>query len=910
MRRLSYLNLPSIPHAGYLGEYRGRPAYLGLTPGADDAEQTWPFYSAGLSGQISVSQTLMRSEACGFLPGKYQLRCFFLGQLVERLARLRSDGRLETRGKGLMAEPGQAFLAELEQDGQQWTVLLREQESTQRPEGYTQVFDLYRTVLSHARREITDAPQHHPEHSMMRLRVAMGEQRSLYPLQLAPSVLDLTGRRLPLRYDEAIERLADLVLAHRPPYGRTLVYMDGNCDTFAQFALQEVGRLLGVRNLYGSSAWGGRAVAEAALLQQGNTAPMLTADQAFSGSRRLYLLSGWNGLVTHPALFERLLQRDDLDAWLIDTVVSESAKVLADRLGPDRVVLLKPGAEPYLVLALAHEIFHRWPEALNTDFIHSQADTGSFDEFAALARADIFAPDAVAELLVPEPDYAPRLRAALSSIAAALVHSDSVPVHLPGSGLTQSSGVVGVALWQNLLAMLGKWGFDGPQLRGGVLRSFESQSEGAQMLGLDPDHFFGCLSMDKAGAQEAARRMGLPPQTYLPLLQERAHPIQELPLVAQGHQASAQRELIICIGNGMESRLMRDNALWLQKLRQNEVTLVLIDAQPGPLCLQHAALILPPTLPVAAHRALINGEGRLIQSFPRRQAPPETRTEATVLYDLMAEVSRFLREEPEAMQGHRDLASLAESGYLQARFEPPEWGWGGQLPRMAGEVSRPRLWERLQQYLGPHSDGGPELAPLFCRFDNARGEALSWSESLEGAFSRPAALEDLHRQPGRFRFFVPDVDASRHTDDLAIPAGPLLNFGSAMPAASYGEVRYSIASSTDALPLDHAQLPRQRHLFISAALAVRLQLAGGDAVRLQAESAPEQRTAAALHESLQIATEIKGEMVYLHHYPSRDELANRIDFPWLRFEAPVCPYSQVPLLKKIQIQISKDTDHA
>ena len=122
-------------------------------------------------------------------------------------------------------------------------------------------------------------------------------------------------------------------------------------------------------------------------------------------------------------------------------------------------------------------------------------------------------------------------------------------------------------------------------------------------------------------------------------------------------------------------------------------------------------------------------------------------------------------------------------------------------------------------------------------------------------------------------------------------------------------MRYGIASSTDALPLDHAQLPRQRSAYISSQLAAKLQLAEGDAVCLQAE--PDAETEAeALHESLQIATELKGEMVYLHQYPSRDELANRIDFPWLRFVAPVCPYSQVPLLKKIQIQISKDTDHA
>ena len=182
---------------------------------------------SGLQGDIRLHQQAFKSEIWQFKPGLYQLRCYYLGQLVERQARPDASGRLETSGAGLMSGPGAVFLAEIEHGDQSWTLLLREVETRSVDKGYLQVFQLFRTVMQRTERLLEHSL---PANSRVRLRIGLGENRSLFPLQLAPSVLDVTGRRIPLSSGEAVERLADLLLAHRPPFGRTLVYADDSVD--------------------------------------------------------------------------------------------------------------------------------------------------------------------------------------------------------------------------------------------------------------------------------------------------------------------------------------------------------------------------------------------------------------------------------------------------------------------------------------------------------------------------------------------------------------------------------------------------------------------------------------------------------------------------------------------------------
>lgn len=883
MNNSPFRHLPVIPHGGYLGEQRARPAYLGAD---GDADPDWPFFCGGLHGQIKIQQSEFKSELWNFKSGNYLLRCYYLGQLVERRARLDSQGVLETSGPGLMSGPGGIFLAELEREGQSWTLLLRELETRSVEAGYIQTFQLYRTVLQRTDRELENPM---PDAGRVRFRIGMGESRSLYPMQLMPSVLDVTGRRIALHYSEAIERLADLLLAHRPPYGRTLVYADDTVDLFGVFALQEAGRLLGVRNLYGSSVWGPQAVGLGATLQRGQEAPVLTLEQALGGRGRLFLFNGWNGFVTHLPLFERLFQLEDLDAWLITVMTTETAKVLADRLGSERVLLVKPGGESMLALAIAHALLERYPDAVDKDFLERSADTGSYEEYITLAKSEIFAPENVASLIVPEPGYEARLLQGIHVLAERLAQKGTVPIHLPGADLIQSGGMAAYCLWTNLLAMVGKFA-NGPEVRGGELRVLTLGNEESQLQGLGPDLFYGCLPVTEAGCREAALRMQLPEDAYAGLLKEPVRPILDFADPGQ----TSQRELILCIGTGLEARWMRDHQLWRERLRQNDTTLVVIDPMPGPFLLRHAALCLPTPPAVARHALTQNGEWRLIQTYPRRSAPSETRTEATILYDAMAEISRSLRESEDFRLGHPDLAERASEGYLQVRFEPPEWSWGGQLKRIGGEVCRTQLWDRMQDYLGGE-------APLFCRPEDEAGQPLSWSSLLrEGSLlhsthrAEQGVLVDLHRDPVKFRFFVPSEA------DFALPAGVILNIGSSIPDPDPATVRFAIAASGSPSTL-HENLPEARTLYVSQTLAAEKELSDGDVVALHHGS-----EATSVSCKIQVTDWLKGSMVYFHHYMTRQDLDGQVVIPWLRFKVETCGYSQVPLLKKVQIRLEKE----
>src|SRR5262249_57728026 len=102
----------------------------------------------------------------------------------------------------------------------------------------------------------------------------------VFRIHIGPSTLDpATGRRRPIPYTEAIARLADLLLAHRPPGARTLMYACGQVDYFTIFAFQEVFRLLGVRNLTGNAEHCLNAGAVHNEILTGQEGPFLTLEQ-------------------------------------------------------------------------------------------------------------------------------------------------------------------------------------------------------------------------------------------------------------------------------------------------------------------------------------------------------------------------------------------------------------------------------------------------------------------------------------------------------------------------------------------------------------------------------------------------------------------------------------------------------
>lgn len=895
-----YHHLPVIRHAGLLEELNGIPAYL--NPAGYQAYGTsfsWPFYSGGISGNIDVVESLSASVVEDLPQGWYLLRTYYFGQLLERKALLKANGNLEVSSPGPIAASQSVILAELEHEDLRYTVMLREtsQGWSNKDGSGQQVFLLYRSMTRKLERVIREKM---PEEGFAKLRVSLGEQPTLFPMQLSPSVLDVTGRRVPLFYSDAIERLADLLLSHRPPYGRTLVYAGGDLDYFDQFALHEVFRLLGARNLSGSSEFGLRAAARTLELQAGEESPILTLEQALEGPNRLFLMSGWNGFVSHLPVFNQLVLREDLDAWLVDVCVTESAKILAARLAPERVLLVRTGGDAHLALAVAHEIVHNYPGALDQAFISQYCDRESLEQYLTLARSEFFQIERTAETISPDPAYTDRLVAGIRAIAARLVESESVPVHLAGSGLSQTSGVVGHGLWNNLLAMLGKFGLSSEGTpRGGSLRLPYQHNEETQVQGLAQDRFFGNIPFNEVGARESALRMGLPDNAYHRLLKEPMRPVLEYTTPTQ----AGQRELIICIGQGLEGQMV-DRGRWKDKLSARETTLVVIDPMPGPFFLRHAALCLPTAPEVASARLYQNGEWRLTLAFPRRTAPPETRTATTLLYDTMAEVSRSLREEEDFREGHPDLASYSAQGYLQSRFEPPDWNWGGGLERIDGEVSRFQLWDRIQSYLtGTEETRGP----LYCRPEHSDGVPLNWDEILsagsliyggvgknrhrQGGCER-APFQDIYREPVSFRFFVPKEG------DLRIPNGIVLNTGCSTLSDNVAWIRFAISSFHSSKVLDSLDMPKHKPLFISQTLADEMGFKKDQKVKVS-----NVETGRTLILKVEPTSRLKGHMAYLSYHHSHAEIQQDSYINILSYRSVRCAYSGLPYLKSTLITL-------
>ena len=72
-----------------------------------------------------------------------------------------------------------------------------------------------------------------------------------------------------------------------------VVSFESDLDLFDHFALQEVGRLLGIRNLYGSSIWASEALAAGHALIQDPVQHSL--EDILSLEAPLFILNGWNG---------------------------------------------------------------------------------------------------------------------------------------------------------------------------------------------------------------------------------------------------------------------------------------------------------------------------------------------------------------------------------------------------------------------------------------------------------------------------------------------------------------------------------------------------------------------------------------------------------------------------------------
>jgi hypothetical protein len=215
------------------------------------------------------------------------------------------------------------------------------------------------------------------------------------------------------------------------------------------------------------------------------------------------------------------------------------------------------------------------------------------------------------------------------------------------------------------MAMVGKYGVNADgTLAGGTLRLPGQINAESEVQGMSRKYFMGRIPI--ADAREAAVRMGLPEDAYAALAQ-----VKPRAALDYSQPTPGERELFVCLGTQFESNMM-GRRRWVEKLENPGTRLVVIDPIPDPFTLQHAELVIPSPPHPAAAKLYQNGEWKMTLSVPQKQRAPETRTDATIVYDVMAEITRRLESETALAAAHPDLSRHVASGYLRRRFCPSE----------------------------------------------------------------------------------------------------------------------------------------------------------------------------------------------------------------------------------------------
>ena len=906
--------ITTIEHTGQLDDVSEMPAYL--MPCHDHGHSRSGRYSCSFCG-VGDSGVLVPKPgeaSTKTLPseGNGTIRLTVAGEEQNYEADFENNLLVVKAGVALVP-PGGVIGCELTLGEQTQKVTIREEES--RHEGSKLVAQVFSLFLRSVNVSTSQIKQMVPTGGCIKFKLSIGRQRPAFPIHTMPGELSPEeGSRTALTYKEAISRLADLVIEHQGPHRKVLIYASGQLDYFTIFAMQEVFRLIGIRNLTGNAEHCLNAGAVHNEVLTGQEGPFLTIEQGLEGPDRFYLLNGWNGMVTHPPVFHTLSKRDDLDAYLIEVMVTESARALAAKLGPERIVLIRPCSDPHLALAVAHEILTRHQDAIEQRFIDLFASREAFDAFSQLALSPAYALDQVAARIAPEPHYVERIQAAVRDIAAKLVKPGSVPINLPSVGLSQTTGIVTHCLWGNVLAMIGKYGLkpDGTPA-GGTLRVPGQINAESEVQGLSRKYFMGRIPMEES--PEAARRMGLPFDAYVPAEED-------LPRAALDYSepTPGDKELFLCFGTQFEANMM-GRKRWLRKLEDPDVRLVVIDPIPDPYTLDHADLIIPSPPHVATTKLYQNGEWKLSLSIPQKQAPPETRSDATIIYDLMAEITRRLETDPDVRDALPDLARHAESGYLRRRFMEPEetssitgpfnriYSASGLL-RVDGEVSRPQLWERIQDYMS----GGN--GPLYCRPEHEDGRPIRWEELLQhgsliygGVGKNRYVLDydtpdhtpfcDIYRRPGGFRFFMP-TEA-----DLTFPEGIILNSGRSALSDERDRVRFATSSFNSGKATPLVGMPEVNPIHISPMLADRLKLKNGNYARITGRVSGD-----SLVLPVVVTDRVKGETTYVCFHKSRGQLERGHYINDITNHVERCAYSGQTRLKGTQISLTRaDVEH-
>jgi ferredoxin-NADP reductase/anaerobic selenocysteine-containing dehydrogenase/ferredoxin len=876
---------PTIEHAGLLEDLAQTPQHLLPAEGVGTAQQHYSccFCGVGDSGPLNLSQNEPQTSPLPIGAGRFRT------PLGEVSATVTEDSQIQLKTPTQVCGPGGLLTGTLISNGGERSVTAREIGRSRDGDNLVQLFAPYtnRAVVTK-----TGFGKFAPTQGCVKLKGSLMRQKTPYPIHLAPSVPDKDGKRRSISYDEAIGRLCELVLSHRAPNARTLIYACGQIDYFTIFAMQEVFRLLGVRNLTGNAEHCLNAGAVHNELLTGQEGPFLTLDQALNGPDRFYLLNGWNGFISHPPAFHTMSRRKDLDAYLVEVMMTESALALAKKLGPERILLIRPRTDAHLALAVAHLILKQAPGAIEQRFLESYSDRDSFEAFARTASQDRFATTEVARRIAPEPDLVERLENGIRAIAKRLCHPDTIPINLPSVGLSQTSGVVAHCLWGSTMAMLGKYGLrkDGTPA-GGTLRIPGQINAESEVQGLSRKYYMGRIPIDQT--QEAASRMGLPPDAY-----DRV--VEDTPRAALDYSEPTPNvpELFICFGTQFESNMM-GRTRWMEKLNNPQTKLVVVDPIPDAYSVGRADLIIPSPPHPATSKLYQNGEWKLSLSVPHKRQADETRSDTTIIYDMMARIGQRLTEEPELAKKHPDLARHAESGYMRNRFSAP------RLMRNEGEVNRAQLYDRILEF----QSGG--RGPLFCRFEHDDGSLIQWRELLEkghvvygGCGTTRYRLDyedeshvpfrDIFKNPGRFKFFNPTQA------DLAFPDGIILNSGRSPLSTDKDRIKFAVATFNSGKSTPVAGMPDENPLYISPTLAQKLGLRSGDRAKVTNHSGGD-----SIVLPVEVTDRMKGNTTYSSFHKCKAEMEEGRYINTVTRHEGRCPYTGQTTVKATQVVIEK-----
>lgn len=737
-----------------------------------------------------------------------------------------------------------------------------------------------------------------PTKGCVKFTYARMRKRSCLPIHIKPSVKVSAGSRVNIGYSQAIENLADLVLDHLDSDAQILIYACGQVDYFAIFAMQEVFRLLGVRNLTGNAEHCLNAGAVHNEILTGQEGPFVTIDAALEGANKFYIMNGWNGQITHPPVFNELMNKSGFNGALFDVMLTESGQSVSAKLSPDSVGLIKPGSDPLLALSVANRLLECYPQAISQQFINNWADLKSFSDFKNQALDKKYCSASIAIQVAAEPRFEQRIESIIHMIADELAKPETVPVIIPSVGLSQTSGVVGHCLWASVIAMLGKFGIDeNSDLIGGVLRLPGQINAESEVQGLSRKYFMGRIPI--ADYADAASRMSLPASAYQPLLDDE-------PVAALDYSAPTdKKQLFLFFGTQFEAN-MPNRQRWIDKLKLSTSSIAVVDPLPDEWSLDNAEIIVPSPPHPAASKLYQNGEWKLTLSIPDKKSAPETRTDATIIYDVMESIVKRFDSDASLVSKYPELERLHKSGYLRQRFCRPnpntDISSSLGLLRQDGEVSRVQLFDRIQAY----QQGG--CAEIYCSFKDNSGAAIKWDDLLTHGsvvyggvgttrfqlnYKNPGQpFKDIYGEPRSFNFFT------ANKDDLVMPDGIIMNSGRSSMSDQQRRIDFSVGTFNSGKATPVEDIPHENPVYISRYLSNKIGFKSGDRLRIKGNSGNNSIDLPAI-----VSERVFGDVIYVSFHRAKSQRLRNLYVNDVTNHVDRCRYTSQTKLKNTKIDV-------